>query len=86
MTTLLQIIFIFLLIYYFFRLFGRYIFPWLLKRFMKNIQNKYQQNTENTSAKKKKNGEVNIDHIPKDKKKREDDDFGEYIDFEEIDK
>ncbi len=83
--TLLKIIFIFILIYYFFKLIARYLFPWLLKRYMKNFQNKFHQNTDNTSAKKKKKGEVNIDHIPKDKKKK-DDDFGEYVDFEEIDK
>lgn len=52
---------------------------------MKNVQKKYQRNFDNTSAKKKKKGKINIDHIPKDKKKK-DDDFGEYVDFEEIDK
>ena len=86
MTTLLKIIFIFILIYYFFRLVGRYIFPWLLKRFMKNIQNKYQQNAEDTSTPKKQKGDININHIPKSKEKKDDDDFGEYVDFEDIDK
>jgi len=86
MNTLLKIIFIFILIYYFFRLFGKYIFPWLLKRFMKNAQKNYKQNVENNYAKKKNAGDVNIDHIPKTKEKKDDNDFGEYVDFEDIDK
>lgn len=82
--TFLRVIFILILTYYLFKLVGRYLLPWLLKRFMKNVQNKYSQNAGNTNNQSKKEGEVNIKYSPKDKKNK-DEDIGEYVDFEDLD-
>ena len=53
---------------------------------MKNIQKKYQHNAENSTVNKKQKGEINIDHVPEGKKNKNNDDLGEYVDFEDIDK
>lgn len=69
-------------------LFFRLIFPWLLKRWVKKTAEKmnpnFQQEQENIKQKRKQ-GEVNIDYIPENTEQKEDDeDDGEYVDFEEI--
>ncbi len=62
----------------------KYLFPILLKFYLKRLQKKYfGDNTQNTKQKKKKDGEITIDSNKKDKEKN--DDFGEVIDYEDID-
>ncbi len=75
-----------LIIYFVFVIFTRFIFPFLLKRFVRRVQkNIFDQNTdlkdqyENT----KKNGEINVDYIPP-KSKTNTDHVGEYVDYEEL--
>ena len=67
-----------------FRLFLRYGMPWLLARFMKKQQEKFNQayNKQQGFYQEKKEGEVEI-NIPPKKEQKKDDEFGEYVDFEE---
>lgn len=72
------------LIYIISRLFIRYILPYLIRYFLKH----HNQNINQPQNKKhyKKKGEINIDFIPeKDKKNTDNKNFGEYVNYEEID-
>lgn len=84
MSVLLWIVFIFFILAYALRLFLRYGMPWLLGRMMKQQQDKFNQgfNQQQGYTQAKKEGEVEI-NIPQNKKQSKDDNFGEYIDFEE---
>ena len=81
-------LFAILIIYIFGYLLFRYVFPCLLKLWFKRLANQMnpdfdkKQNTKKT--KKQKQGDINIDYIPEEKKSDTDIDKGEYIDYEEI--
>ena len=69
------------------RLFWRYLLPWLLKRFMRRMQQKFTDlgGGQPEQKKRKQEGEITIDHVPPAASKggangAEDD----YVDFEEI--
>jgi len=84
MNFFLWLILVFFLLSYGFRLFLRYGMPWLLSRFMKKQQDKFNQayNQQQGFQQKKKEGEVEI-NVPPKKEPKKDNEFGEYIDFEE---
>lgn len=81
------IFFIFIVFGYVFRLFLRYGLPWLLKRFMQNQQKKYSESTNSNNFPNSTAGDTNVKAKTNKKKKSESDngDFGEYIDYEDID-
>ncbi len=78
---LIKVIFILILIWYVIKLIVRYILPKALLHFINKQQGFGNEYNRRKSA---KEGEVNIkmEHPPKSKK--DEDDFGEYVDFEEI--
>ena len=82
----LTVILIVLLLGYAFRLFFRYGLPWLMGRYMKSQQQKFYDGFDQSAGnKKRKNeGEVEVKQSRK-KTKKDDNDFGEYIDFEDVD-
>ncbi len=87
LESFLTVLFIFLILVYAFRLFFRYGLPWLLSRHMKKQQHKYYDFFgwgNATDPKKKKEGDVNIKNT-RTKQKKEDTEFGEYVDFEDVD-
>ena len=79
--SLLKVIFILILIWYVIKLIVRYVIPKAIFHFLNK-----QQNTEGSAKKRKtsKEGEINIKMEHPHKSKKEEDNFGEYIDFEEI--
>lgn len=82
METFLSIIFWVLVIYYLIKLIVRYLFPFLLVRFINRMQNKmggFQSHTDNSS----REGEVKVKYNPESNPKSNND-LGEYIDFEEV--
>lgn len=83
---LFKIILILIALYYLFYLGFRYVFPWLLKRYIRKTQEKFYGNRTQQSRnnKSKKEGEVNIDYMPDNGKKKKSSDLGEYVDYEEI--
>ena len=85
MEFILSAILIFILLGYAFRLFLRYGLPWLMGRYVKKQQEKFYQGFDQSggNAYKKKEGEVNIKQ-PRKKGKKDEGDFGEYVDFEDL--
>ncbi len=64
--------------------FFRYLLPWLLRRFVRKIAQKMNVQFEEP-AKKKKQGEINIDFVPENKASNDSTVVdGDYVDFEEI--
>ena len=87
MEVLFWIIFIFFAIGYTFKLFLRYGLPWLLSRFVQNQQQKHSasQGSNNFNNPQPPEGEVNVKVNKKKKNDSEVDDFGEYVDYEDVD-
>lgn len=81
MTKFIIFIFWLIIIYYAFRLLIRYAFPFLIRYFLKRSQKNYYENHQKSN---KKEGEINIDYVPPKNKKDKKNNFGEYIDYEEI--
>lgn len=67
-----------MLVYYAFKLLFRYLIPSLFKLFIK----KYSAKHNSTNKEQKKDGEISIDTPTK--SSVENDNLGEYVDFEEI--
>jgi len=81
MEILLGIILFLVIIYYAFKIFLRYGLPWILARFMRNQQEKFNQQYQHNTQ---KEGEVRLKNN-KSKKEKDDSDFGEYVDYEDVD-
>jgi len=81
----LKILFIIILVYYGFRLIVRIVFPFILKHFINKAQKNMNDHFGQGQFDQRQEGEVFIKHDPK-KKRNIDDDQGEYVDFEDIDK
>jgi hypothetical protein len=92
MVYIFRTLLIILVIYYAGVLFFRIIFPFLLKWYIKRKLKQKGFDVEgnntnfNQSNNKQKVGQVNISHIPdnNENKKDDDDNDGEYVDYEEI--
>jgi len=76
---LLRTILIIVIVYYAFRLLFRYVMPLLARYFLKRTQKKYQKQYKKP---KRKVGDITVEHTPE--KKKELDDLGEYVDYEEV--
>lgn len=87
MESVLKFLFIVILIYYFFKVLGRWIFPFLVKRWMNRFQRKFfEQNPHiNPDFDRGKEGDVNIKYESKGNTTAKSDvEIGDYVDFEEI--
>jgi hypothetical protein len=82
----LEIILIILIIYYVFSFIARYILPSLLKKYLTNLQQGFTSQNQAPREKQtqKKEGEISITYIEKDKNKPHTPHDGEYVDYEEI--
>ncbi len=87
MEALLRFIFVVVIIYYGFRLVIKYVVPWLIGRFMKKQQDKFNQMSGfgNNNHNQAKEGEVHIKKKRSQKTDNADNEFGEYVDFEDVD-
>lgn len=81
MDILLGIILFFILFYYGFKLFLKYVLPWLITRFVRKQQSRFYK--QQGGAEEKKEGEVRIKKNMK-RKPKDDKGFGEYVDYEEL--
>lgn len=59
-----------------------FLLRFLLFRFLKKLQNKASQFTYQQAEPERKEGEVIIDYIPKNKKSKKD--KGDFVDYEEV--
>jgi len=78
---LLKVIFILILIWYVMKLVVRYIVPKVILRF---INKQWGNGDDDNHQKRPKEGEINIKVAHPTKSKMDEDDFGEYVDFEEV--
>ena len=85
---LFRFLLILIIVYYVFKLLVRFVFPFFLKNFVEKAQRKfYEQNPHLDPEAKKREGEVRVEHNPEksaSSKGKPDDDFGEYVDYEEV--
>jgi len=84
MEVLLKIVFILILIYYAVVLSVRYLLPWLLGRFVKKQQEKFFGQNQPFGNQEDADVKGNTEHKGKKSNHRDDQSFGEYVDFEEI--
>jgi hypothetical protein len=82
--VLFWIIFIFIIAGYVFKLFLRYGLPWMLNRFVNKQQKKYTNSFNNAPPNQNKEGEVKVKKTTKKKSDGDKEDFGEYVDFEDL--
>ncbi len=85
LMNFIRTILIIVLIYYAFKIIGKFVFPLLFKKVMRNVEKKFnEQNHRNsTNQQRAKEGETVIDKTPNQTKKINDD-AGEYIDYEDV--
>jgi len=86
MEAILRFIFVVIILYYGFKIVFRYVAPWLLGRFMKKQHDKFNQMNgfENNDYDQSKEGEVHVKKKESQKTNNIDDEFGEYVDFEDV--
>jgi len=80
------LILIILLIYYAFSFIMRYLVPMLMRKYVNDFQKQFTQQNQRAQDEmnKKKEGEISIKFVDKDKNKSQHPDDGEYVDYEEI--
>jgi len=80
---LFEIIILFILLYY---LLSKYFFPYLLRKFVQKAQDQFSQfQQQNNPPPKRREGEINVDYVPRDAKQNKGyDQHAEDVDFEEI--
>lgn len=80
------LILIILLIYYAFSFIMRYLVPLLMRKYVNDFQKQFTQQNQRAQDEmnKKKEGEISIKFVDKDKNKSQHPDDGEYVDYEEI--
>lgn len=63
---------------------GRFIVPWLLKKYLKKVEkNFFNQNSQNFQSKKSKDSNIRIDYSETSDESNKYEDVGEYVDYEE---
>ncbi len=85
-SGLIRVIFIVLIIYAVYSLLIRYIIPALMRKYVNDFQKQFTQQNKRAQEEmnKKKEGEVSIKFVNKDKNNRQHPEDGEYVDYEEI--
>lgn len=75
-----------LIVYAVYVLFTRYIFPLMLRKYVSDFQKQFtgQDPNQREDLNRKKEGEVSIKFVDKDKNTSSRSDDGEYVDYEEI--
>lgn len=88
---LLRFLLFVIILYLVFRLLGRYVLPWLVKRYVRNVQKKYYRDNPHMDprsrkkGKQKKEGNIHIKRSgKKDDSRNDDSGLGEYVDYEDI--
>ena len=81
---LIRFLFWFFLISYILKLLGRFLFPVLVKRYVRKKQSQFNERFNQQQNPAEKEGNVSIKTKPN-KSKTDTSDMGEYVDFEEVD-
>lgn len=86
MASFLKVVLIILIIYYVLKLIGRVVFPWLLKRWVNNLQKRYSQQPFGYGGQQpyeQEKDRVTV-HTSKQQNKKSSSKDGEYVDYEEV--
>jgi hypothetical protein len=79
----LRVILIIVIVYYVFKLIGRVVLPWLLKRWVTNMQKRHAESFgQFNQTYQQDTGKVTVKQAPQQSKNRSNE--GEYVDFEEV--
>jgi hypothetical protein len=80
------LILVILIIYYAFTFLMRFIIPSMMRKYVNNMQQKFTQKNQHSQDEMdgKKEGEISIKYVNKDKNNSQRPDDGEYVDYEEI--
>jgi hypothetical protein len=82
---LLRFLAIVIMVYLFFRVLTAFILPWLVKFWLKRFQTRfYDQNPNLRKDQDTKEGEITIKKVAQDETGIIPDDFGDYVDYEDI--
>ncbi|MDY0101440.1 MAG: hypothetical protein RBS07_00780 [Lentimicrobium sp.] len=74
-----------IMVYLFFRVLSVFILPWLVKFWLKRFQARfYDQNPHLRKEQDSREGEITIKKVAKDDPVNIPDDFGDYIDYEDV--
>jgi len=86
LTGVFRLILIVLIIYYAFSFLMRYVLPLVMRKYVNDFQKQFTEENIRSQEEmnRKKEGEVSIKFVDKDKNKSQHPDDGEYIDYEEI--
>jgi hypothetical protein len=81
-----RVLFIIIIVYYIFRLLVRFVFPFILKNYLKKAQRKFYDANPHLDPEpdKQNEGEIKVKSKSQQDTKSKDQDFGEYVDYEEI--
>ena len=81
-----ETILIILIIYYVFSFIIRSVFPLLMRKYINDFQNRFTEDNKRAQEEhlRKKEGEISIKYVDKDKNKTHNPDEGDYVDYEEI--
>jgi len=81
-----RLLLIVLIIYYAFTFLMRYVVPSMMRKYVNDFQNQFNKENQKSQEEmnRKKEGEVSIKFVDKDKNKSQHPDDGEYVDYEEI--
>jgi Domain of unknown function (DUF4834) len=82
LTNFIRTLFIIVVIYYGFRFISRYVFPFLLDKGIKNMQNKVYEQQRQSQRATRQPGEVTVEN--KGQNRSVNQNKGEYVDFEEV--
>ena len=83
---LLRFLVIVIFIYLFFRVLTAYVFPWVIQLWLKRFQKRfYDQNPHIRKDKDYQEGRVTIKKVKEEEAANIPDDFGDYVDFEDVD-
>lgn len=86
LTGVFRLILVVLLIYYAFSLIARYVMPLIMRKYLNDFQKRFTEDHQRSQSEmnKKREGEVSIRFVDKDKNNLHHPDEGEYVDYEEI--
>ncbi len=86
LTGVFRLILIVLIIYYAFSFLVRYVLPLMMRKYVNDFQKQFTNENQRSQEEmnRKREGEVSIKFVDKDKNKSQHPDDGEYIDYEEI--
>ena len=86
LTGVFRLLLIVLIIYYAFTFLMRYVVPSMMRKYVNDFQNQFNKENQKSQEEmnRKKEGEVSIKFVDKDKNKSQHPDDGEYVDYEEI--